>query len=131
MFYRLAADGILVLHTAFVIFVVAGLLLVLLGGILRWEWIRNRPFRISHLLAIGVVVLQSWIGLVCPLTTIEMTLRARAGDATYSGSFIANWLETLLYINAPAWVFVLCYTLFAALVVVTWFWIPPRRRQSG
>ena len=131
MFYRLAADGVLVLHTAFVIFVVAGLLLVLLGGFLRWEWIRNRPFRISHLLAIGVVVLQSWIGLVCPLTTIEMTLRARAGDATYSGSFIANWLETLLYINAPAWVFVLCYTLFAALVVVTWFWIPPRRRQSG
>jgi len=131
MLYRMAADGVLVLHTAFVIFVVAGLLMVLLGGLLRWEWIRNRAFRITHLLAIGVVVLQSWIGLVCPLTTIEMTLRARAGDATYSGSFIANWLETLLYINAPAWVFVLCYTLFAALVVVTWFWIPPRRRQSG
>ena len=129
--YRVAADVVLLLHVAFVIFVVAGLLLILLGRLLRWPWIRSRWFRITHLVAIAVVVLQSWAGIICPLTTFEMTLRAKAGDATYSGSFIANWLETLLYIEAPAWVFALCYSLFAGLVLATWFWIPPHRRRSG
>ena len=129
--YRVAADVVLLLHVAFVFFVVAGLLLILLGRLLRWPWIRSRWFRITHLVAIAVVVLQSWAWIICPLTTFEMTLRAKAGDATYSGSFIANWLETLLYIEAPAWVFALCYSLFAGLVLATWFWIPPHRRRSG
>ena len=53
-------------------------------------------------------------------------LRAKAGDATYSGSFIARWLRTLLYYDAPAWVFVVCYTLFGLFVVGSWFWVRPR-----
>lgn len=124
--YRLAADLLLVTHALFVAFVVIGLVVVLLGKCSDWSWVRNPYFRIAHLAAIGVVVVQSWIGVICPLTIWEMALRERAGDAVYAGSFIANWLDKLLYYQAPAWVFVLCYTLFAALVVVTWFWVRPR-----
>ncbi len=125
--YRLAADAVLLLHVAFVVFVVVGLLLIVIGRILHWAWIRNLWFRLGHLLAIIVVALQAWSKVVCPLTRIEMTLRSKAGDATYSGSFIAHWLESLLYIDAPAWVFTLCYSMFAALVAATWIWAPPRR----
>ena len=124
-FYLLAADMMLFAHALFVAFVVLGLFLVLCGKLLSWGWVRNRTFRLVHLLAIGVVVLQSWLGVVCPLTTWEMALRAKAGDATYGGSFISHWLETLLYYNAPAWVFVVCYTLFGLLVLVSWFWVRP------
>jgi hypothetical protein len=56
-----------------------------------------------------------------------MAFRERAGDAAYTGSFISHWLETLLYYNAPPWVFVVCYTAFGALVVVSWIWVPPRK----
>lgn len=124
--YRLAADLLLLTHALFVAFVVLGLVVVLLGKWSNWSWVRNPYFRIAHLAAIGVVVVQSWIGVICPLTIWEMALRERAGDAVYEGSFIANWLDKLLYYQAPAWVFVVCYTLFAALVVVTWFWVRPR-----
>ncbi len=58
----LAADAILVLHTLFVAFVVLGLVCIVVGGILGWRWVRNRWFRYAHLAAIGVVVLQSWLG---------------------------------------------------------------------
>jgi hypothetical protein len=71
-------------------------------------------------------VVQSWLAAICPLTTLEMTFRSRAGDAVYPGSFIGHWLETLLYYDAPAWVFVLCYTAFGALVLASWFWVRPR-----
>ena len=123
----LAADAILLLHLLFVGFVVLGLPLVWLGGWLGWGWVRNLWFRLTHLGAIGVVVVQAWLGELCPLTTWEMSLRDAAGDAVYSGSFVSHWLGVLLYYRAPAWVFVLAYTLFAAVVLVTWLCVPPRR----
>jgi hypothetical protein len=125
--YVLAADTLLVAHILFVLFVVLGLVLVLVGKVRDWFWVRNPWFRIAHLAAIAVVVLQSWAGVVCPLTTWEMALRERAGDVTYAGTFISHWLDTLLYYQAPAWVFALCYTIFAAAVVASWFWVRPRR----
>ena len=128
--YRLAADAVLLLHVAFVAFVVIGLLLIVIGRFASWAWIANRWLRVGHLLAITVVVLESWTDVACPLTTIEASLRWKAGDATYAGSFIAHWLETLLYFDASPWVFALCYSIFAALVAATWFWIPPRRSAS-
>lgn len=124
--YRLAADLLLVTHALFVVFVVLGLVFVFVGKWSNWSWVRNAYFRIAHLAAIGVVVAQSWVGVICPLTTWEMALRERAGEAVYSGSFVANWLEKLLYYQAPAWVFVVCYTIFGALVVLAWLWVRPR-----
>lgn len=122
----LGADALLFAHALFVLFVVAGLLLILVGKPLDWAWVRNPWFRIAHLAAIGIVVLQSWIGAICPLTTWEMALRERAGEAAYSGSFISHWLDALLYYQAPAWLFTLCYTVFAGAVVASWFWVRPR-----
>jgi hypothetical protein len=127
--YLLAADAVLFLHVLFVVFVVVGLVLILLGSLLSWAWVRNWWFRVTHLAAIGVVVLQSWLGAICPLTKLEMLLRSKAGDATYAGSFVSHWLEAILYYRAPAWVFAACYTAFAAIVVLTWVWVRPHRRR--
>ncbi|MBC2717368.1 MAG: DUF2784 domain-containing protein [Desulfobacteraceae bacterium] len=126
VYYRIAADLLLAVHTSFVLFVILGLVLILVGGVRGWPWVRNPWFRLSHLIAIGVVVVQAWIGVICPLTTLEMALRSRAGDAVYSGSFIAQWMETLLYYEAPLWAFAICYTAFGLLVVASWITVPPR-----
>ena len=127
--YLLAADAVLVLHVLFVVFVVVGLLLIMTGRLLSWSWVSNWWFRVSHLVAIGVVVLQSWLGVICPLTRLEMALREKAGDATYAGGFVSHWLETILYYRAPAWVFAVCYSAFGLLVLLSWYWVPPRRRR--
>ncbi len=125
--YLIAADSILFAHALLVGFVVIGLLLIYAGKWLRWSWVCNRRFRIVHLITIVIIVLQSWLGLVCPLTVWEMSLRGRAGDAVYAGSFIAHWLERLLYYQAPEWVFVMVYTLFGSLVAASWYWVRPKR----
>ena len=117
----------LLLHFLFVCFVVFGLLLIFAGKWRRWRWVRHFCFRLAHLGAIGVVVLQSWLGMICPLTTWEMQLRERAGDQTYSGAFVAHWVDQLLYYRAPEWVFILLYTTFGALVAFSWFWVRPQR----
>lgn len=130
-FYLIAADAVLLLHVLFVIFVISGLVLILAGKLRDWSWVRNPWFRVAHLAAIGVVVLQSWFGAICPLTTLEMALRRRAGDAVYSGTFISHWLDSILYYRAPAWVFAVCYTAFGALVVLSWIWVRPRPLREG
>ena len=127
--YLLAADAVLLLHVLFVVFVVTGLVLILAGKLMSWAWVRNWWFRVIHLAAIGVVVLQSWLGVICPLTKLEMYLRGKAGDAMYAGSFVAHWLESILYYRAPTWVFAACYTAFAAIVVLSWVWVRPHRRH--
>ncbi len=125
--FLLAADVLLFGHTLFVVFVVFGLALIFIGKPANWSWVRNPWFRTAHIAAIGIVALQSWVGVICPLTTWEAALRQRAGEAAYSGSFVSHWLETILYYRAPAWVFTVCYTIFAAVVVASWFWVRPRR----
>lgn len=127
MILLLLADAILLLHVLIVAFIVIGLILIIIGKTRTWSWIRNPWLRSAHLAAIAIVVVQSWFGQICPLTTIEMKLRSRAGDTVYSGSFISHWLEKILYYEFPAWVFVICYTAFAAAVIASWFWIRPRR----
>ncbi|MCB1680029.1 MAG: DUF2784 domain-containing protein [Halioglobus sp.] len=128
MTWLLAADAILVLHFAFVAFVVLALVCIYLGGWRRWRWVGNRRFRLLHLTGVAVVVGQSWLGVICPLTYLENALRERAGELTYAGAFVAHWLERLLYYRAPQWVFILLYTAFGILVLVSWRVVPPRPR---
>ncbi len=129
--YRLAADLILGAHLSIVAFIVGGLILTLVGRFAAWQWVRNPWFRLAHLIAIAVVVAQSWLGQTCPLTVWEMALRRRAGDGTYGESFIAHWLGELLYVEAPWWMFVAAYTAFGALVLGSWVWIRPRPFRSA
>lgn len=125
--YAFAADAILVVHALFVAFVVFGLILIFVGKLLSWQWILNPWYRILHLLGIGVVVLQSWLGVICPLTTWEMNLRLKAGESAYEDSFVVYWLNELLYYQAPSWVFILCYTVFGGLALSSWFLVRPRQ----
>lgn len=123
--YKAMADAVLALHFGIVVFVVLGLPLILAGGALHWRWVRNFWFRILHLAAIAYVASQTWFGIDCPLTTLEVALRARAGELSYEGSFIEYWLSRILFYRAPPWAFIVTYTAFALAVAYAWVWISP------
>jgi hypothetical protein len=127
----LLANGVLVVHAGIAAFVVGGLVLTVVGNLRHWNWVNNIWFRAAHLAAIAVVVGESWLGLVCPLTTLEMFLRSGAGEASYGDGFIEHWLQQLLYYSAPPWLFVAAYTAFAVLVLATWRYFPPRFKRRA
>lgn len=87
MFYRLAADGVLLLHLAFIAFAVLGAVLVA-----RWPRIA-----FVHLPAAAWGCFVELTGRVCPLTYAENALRIRAGDAGYAESFIEHYLLAVVY----------------------------------
>ena len=125
------ADATLLIHAAFVLFVVGGQCLILIGWARGWRWTRRLLFRLLHLGSIGFVVLEAWFGVPCPLTVLENELRLRAGGtAVYQVSFIGYWVGRLLYYDAPPWVFMTVYTAFSLLVVLTFVFYPPLISRS-
>ena len=127
--YRLIADLVLTIHFAIVVFVVGGLPLIVVGNLRGWQFVNAWWFRLAHLAAIAIVVAQAWLGVVCPLTTLESWLRAQAGQAVYETSFIEHWLTRLLFYEAPAWVFTAIYTAFGLAVAAAWWRFPPGRSR--
>jgi hypothetical protein len=87
MAYRILADLVLGVHALFVVFVVAGGLLAL-----RWPWVAA-----VHLPAAVWGTLIEFGGWICPLTPLEKSLRASAGQAGYEGGFIEHYLLPVLY----------------------------------
>jgi hypothetical protein len=122
--YALLADAVLLLHLAFVAFVVAGAALLP-----RWP-----SLAVLHLPAFAWAVYVEFSGAVCPLTPLENSLLTRAGKAGYSGGFIDHYLLPLLYPetltrDTQVW-------LGAALLSINaflygrWWWLARRRRGT-
>jgi hypothetical protein len=123
------ADAVLLIHAAYVAFVVIGFAAIVAGAALGWRWVRNFWLRIVHLAAIVLVMAEALAGVNCPLTTLEDRLRTAAGEAGYSAGFIAHWVQPLIFFDFPQWVFTISYIAFAAAVAAI-FWLarpdPPR-----
>lgn len=117
------ADIILVVHFAFVLFVVGGLGAIWLGAGLGWRSVRNVWFRVAHLCAIVFVAAEALVGAWCPLTIWEAELRGARAEK----GFIAQWIHRLLFYDFPPWVFTTAYVAFALLVAATFWLVPPRR----
>ena len=127
MTYHLLAIVVLILHAAFVAFVVAALPIVWIGAARGWEFVRSIWFRGLHLAAIGFVVLQSYARIMCPLTELENRLRSAGGQDPYGPrGCVEYWLHRLIFYSAPPWVFITCYTLFGLAVALTFIFVPPR-----
>lgn len=124
--YNSLANLVLFLHFLYILFVVGGFVLIIIGGILRWRWIRNRYFRFIHLISMVFVVLESWFGIECPLTTLENYFRKKASIEEYEKDFIAYWLSKLVYFDAPPEFFIVIYTVFTVLIIIVMFIIPPK-----
>ncbi len=130
MIYALLADLLVAVHLGFIAFVVGGQLAILIGAARRWGWIRNRWFRVGHLLAIVFVALEAVMGMICPLTDWEYQLRHRAGQIVEEDiSFVGQFVREILFYEFPTWVFTTAYVSFALLVLATMVFVPPQWRR--
>jgi hypothetical protein len=103
--YRIGADLLVVAHLLFIVFAFAGGL-----AVLRWHWLALIHLPVA--LWATVIELMGWI---CPLTPLENELRVAAGEAGYSGGFVAHYIVSIIY---PAGLTRELQWLLAALVVL-------------
>lgn len=125
MFLSFAADGVLLLHLAFILFVAAGAMLVL-----RWQWLAWLHLPTA---AWGVYIELS--GGLCPLTTVENHLRRAAGDNAYTTDFIDHYVTLLIYppgLTRPVQVgLAVAVLLINAALYGVLLWRRQRRRTEG
>jgi hypothetical protein len=128
----LMADLVAVAHFCFLAFIVGGQLLVLIGWLAGWSWVRNFWFRVLHLGCIAFVAAEGLCGVQCPLTVWETAYRG--GDLfNVSGS---SWIGTVCH-----WVIYFRgvsierlqqgHIAFALLVLTTFVFAPPRLPRLG
>jgi hypothetical protein len=121
MIYRALADLVLLLHLAFVLFVILGGLLVLRRPVIAW----------LHLPCAAWGVLIEFAGWICPLTPLEVSLRMRGGEAGYAGGFIAHYVTAALYPAGLTRGVQVVLGAFALLLNLTIYsWIVARRRRT-
>jgi hypothetical protein len=140
--YEILADFLVLIHFAYVAYVVLGQLVILIGWPLRWRWIRNPWFRISHLAMILVVAAEALVDYQCPLTTWELDLRAQIGQIPENRHELPEWdVENASFMARMVWKIMFPdrswvpymkpgYYTFAGLVLATLILVPPRFRKS-
>lgn len=125
------ADAIVLIHLAFVGFVVLGQLVILGGLLLKKPWARNIGFRITHLVCIGIVAIEGMLNVECPLTVWERKLRVEAGEMLDEAPFIPRLANRILfYPDVPHEYFEWGHIGFGALVLMTFLLWPPRLPQK-
>jgi hypothetical protein len=125
----LKADVLVTLHLAFVAFVVVGQLLIVVGAVCGWKWVRDFWFRAIHLLSIGVVAAEGLAGVECPLTGWERDLRGGNLFATEGSCWLGRVANGILFYQIdPSNVkyFQYGHIAFGVLVLLTFLLAPPR-----
>jgi hypothetical protein len=121
MTYRVLADAVLLLHLAFILFVVLGGWLVAIRPKLVW----------LHLPVVAWGASVEFFGLTCPLTPLENWLRDRGGESGYSGGFIDHYLMPLMYpAGLTRGMQLVLGGMVVAINVAAYTWIWRRRRRA-
>ena len=119
---NLAADLVLAMHFCIVLFVIFGLVALPIGFLKNYSWTRNAKLRLAHMSVMGFITLESVLGLACPLTIIENTLR----KIEYQQSFVAYWISRFVYWDLPTYFFVILYFSCLLWSLVFWKLHPPQ-----
>jgi len=123
----LIADIVLVIHFCVVIFMISGFVFIPIGYKFDWGWIANTRLRIFHTGMMVFITLETLLGITCPLTSIENSLRG----IYQSKSFIEYWITQIIYWDVPAHFFIILYCMFLGWTFLMWKLFPPRNSKKN
>ena len=127
MIMSFVADTVLFVHFCVVVFITFGFFLIPIGYRFRWGWVAKRRLRMFHFGMMIFVTLETLLGITCPLTAIENSLR---GINQYT-SFVAYWLKQIIFWDFPIQHFLILYCAFLGWTFLMWKLYPPKNEKSG
>ena len=127
--YLLLADAVLSLHLAVILFNLFGLVVIPLGGWLRWGFVRIFWWRALHVAILALVAIQAVLDQACFLTSWQAGLLRAAGAAAADAPLIARVVNGLIFWPLPLWVFAVIYVAICVYVLLLWWLVPPRRTR--
>ena len=113
-------------HFMLAAFMVAGFLVIPIGYKFCWSWVQHRYLRICHASIMGFIAVETIVGLTCPLTILEHSLRGNSPPQ----SFVGHWIQRILYWDLPHEIFIALYFICFVWVMVLWKRFPPKAKSK-
>ena len=126
MYTKFFADTILILHFLVIIFIISLYFLIPYGYSKNWKFAKNYKIRLAHLMLIFFITLETFLGIICPLTTLENDLRGQL----YSETFISFWISKVIYWDLPTTFFIVVYTIFLIFAIILWLKFLPKKNNN-
>ena len=126
MYTKFFADTILILHFLVIIFIISLYFLIPYGYSKNWKFVKNYKIRLAHLMLIFFITLETFLGIICPLTTLENDLRGQS----YSETFISFWISKVIYWDLPTIFFIVLYTIFLIFAIILWLKFQPKKNHN-
>ena len=121
------ANFVMLIHFGLAMFITFGLFIIPVGYKFGWGWTTLWKLRLLHLLMIGIVTAEAIVGLTCPLTILENFLR----EVNETQTFVAYWINRILYWDLPRQTFIFFYSLCFVWVILLWKYCPPNKENGN
>ena len=117
----LFSEIFLLFHFFIFLFMILSFFLLALGYYQKWEWVKNRYYRLIHLILMGIIFIETILGFMCPLTILENFLR---NDIEINNK-ITQIIHQIMYWDLPTYQFIILYLLSLLYLIFLWFFFKP------
>ena len=117
----LFSEIVLLFHFCIFLFMVLSFFLIPLGYNQKWEWVKNRYYRLIHLILMGIIFIETILGFMCPLTILENFLR----NNIRINNKITQIIHQIMYWDLPTYQFIILYLLSLLYLIFLWFFFKP------
>ena len=115
------SEIVLFFHFCIFLFMILSFFLIPLGYYQKWEWVKNKYYRLIHLVLMGIIVIETILGFMCPLTILENFLR---NDIEINNK-ITQIIHQIMYWDLQTYQFIILYLLSLLYLIFLWFFFKP------
>ena len=115
------SEIVLLFHFCIFLFMTLSFFLIPLGYYQKWEWVKNKYYRLIHLVLMGIIFIETILGFMCPLTILESFLR---NDIEINNK-ITQIIHQIMYWDLPTYQFIILYLLSILYLIFLWFFLKP------
>ena len=121
------SEIVLLLHFSIFLFMILSFILIPYGYYKNWEWVKNIYFRSIHLILMGIILIETILGFMCPLTILENFLRANKKI----DNIFSKIIHQIMYWDFTNYQFIILYLLSLSYIIFLWFFFRPSQNKSS
>ena len=116
---------VLFFHFFIFLFITVSFFLIPFGYFQKWEWVKNKYYRLTHLVLMGIILIETILGFMCPLTILENFLR----NNIEVDNNLTQIIHQIMYWNLPNYQFIILYILSFSYLIFLWFFFKPNFKK--
>ena len=116
---------VLFFHFFIFLFITFSFFLIPFGYFKKWEWVKNKYYRLIHLVLMGIILIETILGFMCPLTILENFLR----NNIEVDNNLTQIIHQIMYWNLPNYQFIILYILSFSYLIFLWFFFKPNFKK--